>query len=59
MLKKKKIHNFKRRVKFNLNIFLATLFYEWRKDISQQIWDSRKYQMTSYFVPTVIIAATL
>jgi len=26
------------------------LFYEWRKDISQQIWDSRNYQMTSRFV---------
>jgi len=29
---------------------LATLFYEWHKDISQQIWDSRNYQMTSHFV---------
>jgi len=35
------------------------LFNEWRKDISQQILDSRNYQMMSYFVPTVIMAATL
>jgi len=28
------MHNFKSRIKFNLNIFLATLFYEWRKDMS-------------------------
>jgi len=34
------------------------LFYEWRKDISQQIWDSRNYQITSHFVSTVIMAAT-
>jgi len=27
------------------------LFYEWSKDISQQIWDSRNYKMTSYFFP--------
>jgi len=44
---------------FHLNIFLATLFYEWRKDISQQMWESRNYKITSYFVPTVIVAATL
>jgi len=35
------------------------LLYEWRKDISQQMWDSRNYQMTSHFVSTVIMAATL
>jgi len=35
------------------------MFFEWRKDISQQIWDSRNYQMTLYFVPTVIMASTL
>jgi len=28
------------------------LFYEWRKDISQQIWESRNYQMTSYVAST-------
>jgi len=27
--------------------------------ISQHIWDSRNYQITSHFVSTVIIAATL
>jgi len=43
------LFNFKR-IKFYLNIFLATLFYERRRDISQQIWGSRNYQMTSYFV---------
>jgi len=35
------------------------LFYEWHKDISQQIWESRKYQFTSYFVPTIIMVGTL
>jgi len=38
------------RIKFNLNIFLAMLFYEWRKDISQPTWDSRNYQIMSRFV---------
>jgi len=37
-------------VSISTYISLATLFYEWRKDISQQIWDSRNYQMTSHFV---------
>jgi len=27
--------------------------------ISQQIFESRNYQITSYFVPTVIMASTL
>jgi len=35
------------------------LFYEWRKDISQQMWDSRNYEMTSHFVSVVFMAATL
>jgi len=35
------------------------LFYEWRKDMSQQMWDSRNHQMTSHFVSTVFMAATL
>jgi len=39
--------NFKTRIQFSLNIFLSTLFYEWRKDISQQIWESRNYQIMS------------
>jgi len=34
------------------------LYYEWRKDISQQMWDSRNYQMTSHFVSTVFMAVT-
>jgi len=35
------------------------LIYEWVKEIPQQISDSRNYQITSYFVPTVIKAGTL
>jgi len=35
------------------------LFYEWRKDITQQIWDSRNYQIASHFVPKDIMAGTL
>jgi len=31
------------------------LFHKWRKDISQQIWESRNYQIMSYFVPTVVM----
>jgi len=31
----------------------------WHKDISQQIWEYRNYQITTYFVPTVIMAGTL
>jgi len=48
----------KRRIKLDLNIFLTTLFYEWRKYMSTANWGSRNYQITSYFVPTVM-AGTL
>jgi len=47
------------RIKFDLNIYLATLFYEWRKGISHQIWESRNYQITSCLVHTVIMAGTI
>jgi len=39
-----------RRIQFNLNIFIATFFNEWRKDMSTN------YQMTAYFSNDVILS---
>jgi len=45
--------------KIQFKYFSGNVVSWWRKDISQQIWDSRNYQLSSYFVSTVIMAGTL